>query len=214
MPDNPRIDELRRRVDRDPASIAFAQLAEEYRRAGENDEAIRICRSGLAQHPGYLSARVTLGRALIEAGEFDEAQHELEQVVRVAPDNLAAIRALADIHQRRDEGGVPAAQPSPPDLPAPASPLPDLDLAFNGSDDQFAEALKTLGADSPVDLPGPEPLPVDDLLPDADLSSEPPAVAALPEPPPPASAPPPDPVIEELEEWLQAILAARAARNR
>jgi len=74
MADNPRIEELRRRVERDPASIAFAQLAEEHRRVGECDEAIRICRSGLAQHPGYLSARVTLGRALLEAGQFEEAQ--------------------------------------------------------------------------------------------------------------------------------------------
>lgn len=139
MPDNPRIDELRRRVDKDPASIAFAQLAEEYRRAGENEDAIRVCRGGLAQHPGYLSARVTLGRALLETGQFDDAQAELEQVMRVAPDNLAAIRALAEIHQRREEGGVPV----------------------NGPEDPFAE----------------------------------------------------DPVLEELEEWLQAILADRDTRR-
>ncbi len=65
MPDNPRIEDLRRRVQQDPASIAFAQLAEEYRRAGLQQEAIDTCRAGLARHPGYLSARVTLGRALL-----------------------------------------------------------------------------------------------------------------------------------------------------
>ena len=31
MPDNPRIEELRRRVQKEPASIAFAQLADELR---------------------------------------------------------------------------------------------------------------------------------------------------------------------------------------
>src|SRR5687768_5243460 len=133
MTENPRIEELRRRLDKDPASIAFAQLAEEYRRAGENEEAIRVCRAGLEQHPGYLSARVTLGRALLETGQFDEAQNELEQVVRVAPDNLAAIRALAEIHQRREEGGAPASERHAPEPPADVPPLPDLDLAFNGS---------------------------------------------------------------------------------
>jgi tetratricopeptide (TPR) repeat protein len=96
--DSPRIEELRRRVLRDPASIAFAQLAEEHRRAGDYEETIRVCRMGLAQHPGYLSARVTLGRALIEIGRLEEAAHELEQVLRTAPDNLAATRALEDIH--------------------------------------------------------------------------------------------------------------------
>ena len=99
MTDTPRIEALRRRIENDPESIAFAQLAEEYRRGGDFEEAIKICREGLARHPGYLSAQVTLGRALIESGQYDEARQELEAVLSVAPDNLAAIRGLADIHQ-------------------------------------------------------------------------------------------------------------------
>lgn len=101
--DNPRILELRRRVQADPASVAFAQLAEECRRAGEADEAVGICRAGLAHHPGYLSARVTLGRALIEVGRLDEAAVELATVVQQAPTNLPAIRGLAEIHQQRGD---------------------------------------------------------------------------------------------------------------
>ncbi len=99
--DNPRILELRRRVQADPASIAFAQLAEECRRAGDADEAVGICRAGLTHHPGYLSARVTLGRALMEVGRLDEAAVELTTVVQSAPTNLSAIRGLAEIHQQR-----------------------------------------------------------------------------------------------------------------
>ena len=99
--DNPRIEELRRRVHADPASIAFAQLAEEYRRAGNYDEAVRVCRLGLTRHPSYLSARVTLGRALLELESLDDAQHELEFVLRAAPENLAAIRGMAEVHHRR-----------------------------------------------------------------------------------------------------------------
>jgi tetratricopeptide (TPR) repeat protein len=103
VPDNPRIEELRRRVQKDPASIAFAQLAEEYRRAGSYEEAIAACRSGLAIHPGYLSARVTLGRALLETNDLDAAQAELEYVLKNAPENLAAIRGVAEIHHRRGQ---------------------------------------------------------------------------------------------------------------
>src|SRR6187551_2451607 len=99
MAENPRIEELRRRVQLDPASIAFAALAEEYRRLGRNEDAIATCRSGLQRHPAYLSARVTLGRALIEMGEYDAAREELETVLRSAPENLAAIRGLAQIHE-------------------------------------------------------------------------------------------------------------------
>lgn len=101
--DSPRILELRRRVQADPASIAFAQLAEECRRAGSPDEAIGICRAGLANHPGYLSARVTLGRSLIEVGRLDEAAAELNTVIQSAPTNLPAIRGVAEIHQQRGE---------------------------------------------------------------------------------------------------------------
>ena len=99
--ESPRIAELRRRVHADPASIAFAQLAEEYRRAGQYDEAVTYCRAGLARHPGYLSARVTLGRSLMELGELDAAAREFELVLKSAPDNLAAIRGMAEFHQRR-----------------------------------------------------------------------------------------------------------------
>jgi tetratricopeptide (TPR) repeat protein len=105
VPENPRIEELRRRVQKDPASIAFAQLAEEYRRAGSYQEAISACRAGLAIHPGYNSARVTLGRALIEVNDLGSAEAELNQVLRSAPENLAAIRGLADVHHRRGELG-------------------------------------------------------------------------------------------------------------
>jgi tetratricopeptide repeat protein len=107
MADNPRIDDLQRRVQKDPASIAFAQLAEEFRRAGQHQEAVDVCSSGLAIHPTYLSARVTLGRALLELGRLDDAQAALETVLQNAPENLAAIRGLAEIHHRA--GNLPEA---------------------------------------------------------------------------------------------------------
>ena len=106
MSDTPRIkriEDLRRRADRDPASIVFAALAEEYRRAGRLEEAIVTCRAGLEHHPTFLSARVTLGRALIDVGELEEAKDVLEHVVSAAPENLAAIRALAEIHSQQGE---------------------------------------------------------------------------------------------------------------
>ena len=120
-----RLEELKRRVERDPATVSFAALAEEYRRLGRFAEAIETCRAGLQRHPSYASARVTLGRALIELGDLDTAAAELEQVLRVAPENLAAIRALADIHARR--GDIPESVPDDviedPD-PGPAVRVP------------------------------------------------------------------------------------------
>jgi tetratricopeptide (TPR) repeat protein len=90
-----RIDELRRRLEHDPGSRLFAQLAEEHRKAGDLAEAIRVARAGLALHPVYPSARLTLGRALLDSGEGAGARQELEQALRQAPDNILASRFLA-----------------------------------------------------------------------------------------------------------------------
>ena len=152
MAETSRIELLRRRVAQDPASIAFAQLAEEYRRAGELEEAVRVARAGLAQHPSYISARVTLGRALLDLGRHDEAEPELETVISAAPDNLAAIRALADIHQQR--GDAPADSTS---VDEPAPPSEPVALADEAS---FARALASLDVTAPAAPPvAPEPDP-------------------------------------------------------
>ncbi len=92
-----RIEDLKRRIQRDPASIAFAQLGEEYRRAGQFHEAIDTCKSGLAIHPGYLSARLTLARAYRAIGDTASAERELQLVLQLAPDNLVALRELSDL---------------------------------------------------------------------------------------------------------------------
>lgn len=101
MLESSRLENLRRRVQEDPASIAFAQLAEECRRAGLTSEAVDIARAGLTIHPAYLSARVTLGRALLQMGQVDEAHTELSRVVAAAPENLAALKGLAETYRRQ-----------------------------------------------------------------------------------------------------------------
>ena len=103
MADSPRIEDLRRRIQEDPASLAFAPLAEELRRAGRAPEAVRVCRAGLAIHPEYLSARATLGRALRDLGQLDDALTELTAVLAAAPEHLSAIRGVAEIHRLRGE---------------------------------------------------------------------------------------------------------------
>ena len=167
MADNPRIEELRRRVQKDPASIAFAQLAEEYRRAGSNEEAIAICRTGLETHPGYLSARVTLGRALIEVSDLDAAEVELGLVLQQAPENLSAVRGLAEIYHRRGDLSQALAfyqealglAPHDPDLeqvvnelsrtlsPAPPDLITD-GLSFEQATAEFLAALDGAEGDS------------------------------------------------------------------
>ena len=153
MADRSRIDELRLRLQKDSGSIAFAQLAEEYRRAGRFREAIETCQAGLSRHPGYLSARVTLGRALIEVGDLDGAHRELTAVLRLAPENLSAVRGLAEIHRKRGE--LPEA-------------IEQFKSAFElaAADPAVEDAVRTLRRDTkplpPVVPSGQPPTPTDD----------------------------------------------------
>jgi predicted Zn-dependent protease len=98
MPESQRLAELKRRVLMDPASIAFAALAEEYRRAGRCEDAITACQTGLRRHPAYLSAHLTLGRALTGAGRVGEARAAFQRVLGLEPWNPAAMRALAELN--------------------------------------------------------------------------------------------------------------------
>lgn len=103
MAETLRIDALRRRVRQDPASTAFATLAEHYRRSGQLDEAIELCRFGLKRHAAFTDARMTLSWALIEAGRLADAAVEIERILQTNPEHLAAVRALAEIDTRRDD---------------------------------------------------------------------------------------------------------------
>ncbi|HEU4935183.1 MAG TPA: tetratricopeptide repeat protein [Vicinamibacterales bacterium] len=233
MADSPRIEELKRRVQSDPASIAFAALAEEYRRAGRFDEAIETCTTGLVRHPSYLSAHVTLGRALIEVGRLPEARTELEYVLKLAPENLAAIRGLAEIHHRIGEEHVehvePAgmsAEPAPTVEHVESPPAPALMSRI---------ALKIRVDDKPEVQPA-------DVTAEAETSQAEPSAPLTVSPPeerpePPVSTPvltavathaveeaaaraeahvtyprPVDPALAGLEEFLNAIIRARTQR--
>jgi len=96
MDENARTGELRRKLEKDPGSRLFAQLAEELRKEGKHDEAISVARKGLEKNPNYPSARLTLARALLDSGRPAEARPELESIVKNSPDNIMASRLLGD----------------------------------------------------------------------------------------------------------------------
>lgn len=89
------------RLQRDPASLAFAQLADLYRKAGRPAEAIALCREGLTRYPHYTTARLILAKALITEGELEQALAELTAILEVSPKDLQCHRLAAEIHRRR-----------------------------------------------------------------------------------------------------------------
>ncbi|HVQ48895.1 MAG TPA: tetratricopeptide repeat protein [Mycobacterium sp.] len=126
-------------------TAAFGAIAERFRRAGALERAVELCREGLQKFPDHISARVTLGWSLLDLGKYDDARVELEQVLRRAPDNLAAIRGLAELHDRFEHTlhlpmDGPGQWPPPPesmdeaaggDVSAPDQEAADTDLEMS-----------------------------------------------------------------------------------
>ena len=93
------IERLKEKVNKDPNSKLFILLAEEYKNAGMLDEAINVLTEGIEKQPGYMSARVSLGKIYLERGMLDEARVEFEKVVHTIPENLYAHKKLAEIYR-------------------------------------------------------------------------------------------------------------------
>jgi tetratricopeptide (TPR) repeat protein len=75
----------------------FMSLASALREVGEAGRAEEVLRENLKRHPGYLSAHVLLGRCLVDREARDEATNEFQYVLSVDPQNLVALRFLAEI---------------------------------------------------------------------------------------------------------------------
>ena len=229
MPDTSRIDELRRRLEAEPDSVVFGALAEEYRRAGMFEEAVEIARTGLTRHPNYLSAIVTLGRALTSLGDFKAAWEALIRVIKAAPDNVAAIHALADLYDasgkvtdRAAQGDTAAAKPSaappvrkeprvapspPPPAPLPVSavePTPPLEIELPP---EIQEIPAALAASSRSVFDPPAPMHESELL----QTTAPEEVAPTPEPPSTWALDGTAPVDAQLQEWAETVDVAPPA---
>src|SRR3989442_11195371 len=98
------IESLKQRIARDPLSRAFLQLAEEYRREGRYKEAVEVCLEGLARHPTYHTARISLGRTYVEAGDLGNARRAFSDVLELQPENHLAGKLLAEGGKKTGEG--------------------------------------------------------------------------------------------------------------
>jgi tetratricopeptide (TPR) repeat protein len=88
------------RLARDPASLAFAQLADLYRKAGRTRDAVALCRNGLTRYPHYTTARLILAKALVADGQLAPAQVELEAILEVSPKDVQSHRLAAEVQRR------------------------------------------------------------------------------------------------------------------
>lgn len=88
------------RLAKDPTSLAFAQLADLYRKAGRPADAIATCRSGLLRYPHYTTARLILAKTLLAENDPAAALEEIEAILQVSPKDVQCHRLAAEAHRR------------------------------------------------------------------------------------------------------------------
>jgi tetratricopeptide (TPR) repeat protein len=136
------IDDLLKQFAENPRRV-FARLANEYRKRGELDSAIEICRSHVPLQPGYISGHIVLGQALYESGSLEEARSAFETALALDPENLIALRHMGDI--ARSTGGTESARGWYRQL-----------LEIDPQNEEVAAQLESLGAHSATPDSAPE----------------------------------------------------------
>jgi len=108
VPYTSEIEKLERRYAENPKGRNFAPLADAYRKAGQVDQAIELCKSGLERHPDYVSAHIVHGRCLIDQKNDAGAEQVFRKVLELDPENVIAFKVLAEIagHGRRFDEAV------------------------------------------------------------------------------------------------------------
>ena len=96
MPDRQeQIERLVKRHRANPESKTFAPLADLLRQDGQVEEALVLLEDGLARYPEYKTAMVILGCTLMDSNRLDHARKVLVKVLDLDPQNLVALRLLA-----------------------------------------------------------------------------------------------------------------------
>lgn len=98
-----RIDEIKKSITREAGPRQFLAVADEHRRQGRPREAIEILESGLAQSPASVAGHVALGRLLQQTEQLDKALASFHAALKLDPQNLVALRQIADVHLTRGE---------------------------------------------------------------------------------------------------------------
>jgi len=197
------IENLEERLSRDPLSRAFLQLAEEYRKAGRYDDAVRVCMEGLSRHPTYHTARIALGKTYLEAGDLESARRALSEVLELAPENHLAAKLLAEVQRRLgDAAGAIATYRSIlihypgdreimallRDLESPSAPPASAPPSASTPAPRPVATPLFVAAPSVTSAPPPA------AVPPRAAQTAPRPVAAMPRPAPPVAIPAPRPV--------------------
>ncbi len=120
---------------RDPASMAYADLAEALRRRGLRDEALRVALHGLARHPQHADGHDRLARIYADMGDLERARLAWSKALEILPEHTGALRGLGFALFRQGH-------------PVEAVAALEKALALDPADDAARRALETVRRDA------------------------------------------------------------------
>lgn len=126
------LERLRGVVRANPRSTTFVALVHALCDAGREDEAEKVCRAGLGEHPDLVTAQAALGRALAGQGRLEEATRVLVATAEAHPEHGDTFRLLGDI--ALEQGLAPVARS-----------ILEYAEELNPQDGRVAEALRAAG---------------------------------------------------------------------
>jgi len=79
---------------KDPTSKVFALLANMYRKEGDLDKALALCKAGLKRNPHYALGHVSLALILLDLNKLELAIEALEKATEYSSENIFAYKLL------------------------------------------------------------------------------------------------------------------------
>lgn len=139
----------------------FLTLAEQYRSKDMLEEAVEVLQDGISKYPNYTSANVALGKVFIELGLLEDAIEQFEKVIKIAPDNLLALKKLATLYSSVEERGksinacrrILDINPLDETTAFVLNNLESEEALAEEADDEFVELEKELNEAASISLP-------------------------------------------------------------
>ncbi len=93
----PRKDDHRDAISDEEVAQLWKRAAQAYVKAGEYDEAVHVYRMAVKWNPDNLETRMELVRGLLDNGQFQAAENELERILERDPEYVPALVLMGEV---------------------------------------------------------------------------------------------------------------------
>lgn len=95
---SPKIEEYSKILEKNPSSLVFLNLADEYRKGKLFQEAIMVLEEGIKKNPNSVPALYLLGEIYFELTQLEKAKDCIEKLMKLKDDNVNAMKLLSKIY--------------------------------------------------------------------------------------------------------------------